>query len=156
MGDKPKYRVVELSDPRQPDLPRAVFACRADASPWRAAWQHRNELQSKLSAWFRELSEAKTEPLETVLLGRAGVHENTARAVVRFRLEQIARMAGCPAGEWPDFLAMDKPANIGQKGVPVYADGVVYPSRAAAARAAGITRRAVWERMQRAGGWNWL
>ena len=155
MGDKPKYRVIELADPRQPDLPRAVFACRCDSSPWRAVWQRRNELPGRLAEWFKSLSEAGLQPVERVLIGRAGVHEKCARAIAKCRLEQIAAMAGCPAGTWPDFIAMDKPANIGKKGVPVYADGVVYPSRAAAARAAGITRRAVWERMHRVG-WVWL
>lgn len=155
MGDKPKYRVIELADPRQPDLPRAVFACRCDCSPWRSVWQHRNELQGKLSAWFRELAESGVAPVETILLGRAGVREDAARAIARFRIEQVAAMAGCPAGEWPEFMAMDKPANIGSKGVPVYADGVTYQSRAAAARANGITRRAVYDRMRHAG-WNWL
>ncbi len=93
--------------------------------------------------------------METILLGRAGVHRKCARAVARFRIDQVAGMAGCAPGEWPSFLAQDKPRNIGKKGVPVYADGVWYPSRAAAARAAGITRRAVYDRMRHAG-WNWL
>lgn len=155
MGDKPKYRVIELADPRQPDLPRAVFACRCDCSPWRAVWQHRNELQGKLARWFRELADSGVAPVEMILLGRAGVHEKAARAIARFRIEQVAAMAGCAPGTWPEFMAMDPPVNTGKRGKPVYADGVLYPSRTAAGRATGITPRAVYDRLRHAG-WNWF
>ena len=37
----PRWRVVELFDPRDTTLPRAVFACRVNESQWRIVWQHR-------------------------------------------------------------------------------------------------------------------
>lgn len=155
MGVHPQYQVVELFDPREPSLPRAVLAERIDKEPrWKAIWRHRDKLPGRLPMWFRTLSDAHLGPRERVFVGRAGLHEKCARAVCKHRIEQISRMAGTwPA--YPSFLEMDRPKNVGKKGVPVYADGIVYPSRAAAARANGITRRAVYDRMQHAG-WNWL
>lgn len=155
MGNQPRYHVVELFDPRTPSLPRATLAERIDKEPrWRAVWSQREELPGRLASFFCRLSQAKTEPLERVFLGRAGLREDCARAVCKHRIEQISRMAGTWP-EYPSFLEMDPPKNVGKKGVSVYADGIVYPSRAAAARANGITRRAVYDRMRRAG-WNWL
>ena len=102
MGDVPRYRVVELADPR-----RTGLAARSSlAVPTRAlglpTWERKDELPGKLAAWFRELSGLR--PLERTVLGSRGVHEKCPCAA-RFRLEQIARAAGCRAGEWPDFVA---------------------------------------------------
>ena len=155
MGVHPQYRVVELYAPDDSLLPRYVESCRVDREPsWRSIWRHREELTNKTAEWFRQLAESNTEPVERVFLGRAGLRADCSRAVCKYRIEQIARAAGT-FPSYPSFLEMDPPRNVGQKGVPVYADGVVYPSRAAAARAAGISRRAGWDRMQHAG-WNWL
>lgn len=153
------YRVVELVDPREPDLPRAVFACPCHYSPWRGVWQRRNKLNNRLSEWFRRLSEAKTEPLERVFLGRAGLSERCARAVCKYRIEQVARMAGTWP-EYPDFFAMDQPENVGGRGRPcaVLAGERVqaFPSVAEAARCLGVARetvsRAVREGRQCGGG----
>lgn len=150
-----KYKVIQLFAPDDP-LPRYVEPCRIDrVAPWRTIWRHREELHSKLASWCRELAARGQEPVERCLLGRsASLDEPCARAVARFRVEQIARMSRTWP-DYPDFLMMDRPTNVGRHGVPVWADGVMYPSRAAAARAAGITRRAVFDRM-RHDGWRWV
>lgn len=154
MGAHAKYCVVELADPREPDLPRAVFACRCDQSPYSVVWDHRNELQGKLAKWFCSLSEAKLRPRVRVFLGRSGVHEKNARAIAKYRIEQISKAAGS-FPEYPAFFAMDRPVNVGGRGVPVFADGIMYPSRSAAARAAGVTPRAIYDRL-RHGRWGWV
>jgi len=147
-----QYQVVELFDPADPDLPRAVFAARVDQSPWLTVWEHRNELDTKLARWFRALSDAKTEPVTRVLIGSGGIDGKEARAIAKFRIEQISKLAGT----WPkppDFLCVDSASNVGRRGRPVWADGFVYPSREAAARACGVTRRAIWDRMRVWPGW---
>ncbi len=147
-----KYQVVELFDPADPNLPRAVLACKVDQSPWLTVWEHRNELDTKLARWFRTLAAAKTEPLEKVLVGSGGIDEREARAIAKFRIEQICKLAGT----WPkppEFLCLDAVSNVGRRGRPVWADGIFYPSRAAAARACGVTRRAIWDRLRLWPGW---
>jgi len=154
MGTYARYKVVELFDPND-SLPRFVAACRSDREPlWRTTWLHREELDSKLSLWFRQLAARGQEPEERSLLGRnVPLDEKCARSLAAFRIEEIAKMAG----SWPslpDFLCHER--HIGGRGYgrPVWANGVRYESVSAAAKAAGITRRAVFDRL-RHGGWNW-
>ncbi|MEN6405901.1 MAG: hypothetical protein ABFC77_05460 [Thermoguttaceae bacterium] len=72
-------------------------------------WNHRAELPGRLAAWFRQLASEGVEPCERVLLGKgAALTEATAHAVCRFRIAEIARMAGCPKGKLPDFLCVEE------------------------------------------------
>jgi hypothetical protein len=104
-----RWRVNGLHDPRDPTLPRAVFACRLNESPWRVVWQHRGEIPGRLSEWFKRLAADGVEPLERVLLGTgAALTEWTAHAVCKFRIAEIARMAGCTEGQIPDFLCTEE------------------------------------------------
>jgi hypothetical protein len=154
MATKEKYRVIELYAPVDP-LPRYVEASRVDReAPWRTTYRHRDELDTKLALWCRELAARNQEPVERCLLGRnVTLHEKCAREVARFRVEEIARMSG----SWPDlpeFLC--NKTHPGGRGCrrPVWANGVMHASMTAAAKAAGVTRRAVWDRLRHSG-WNW-
>ena len=42
-----KFRLIELRDPRQLDLPRFVEAARQGESPWRALWEHREQIDNR-------------------------------------------------------------------------------------------------------------
>jgi hypothetical protein len=148
MANHACWRVIELVDARVPSLPRAVFACRTHESPWRVVWQHRGEIPGRLSEWFKGLASEGVEPLERVLLGRgAALTERTAHAICRYRVSQIARMAGCPEG-LPDFLCHDE-KHVGGQGdkhpCTVVKGGQVqrFPSIADAARYLGVRRPAV-------------
>lgn len=104
-----RWRVVELHDPREPTLPRAVFACRVGESPWRIVWRHKEKLRGRLAEWFRQLACKGMEPCERVLLGKGvALPEATAHAVCRYRIAEIARMAGCTKGRIPDFLCVEE------------------------------------------------
>ncbi len=157
-----RWRVIELVDPREPKLPRAVFACQLGQSPWRVVWQHRGELPGRLAEWFRQLASEGVEPLERVLLGNgAALTEDTAHAICRFRLAEISRMSGCAEGEIPSFLCHDE-KHVGGKGdwrpCTVVKGGRVqrFPSIADAARHLGIRKptasRAVREGRRCGGG----
>ncbi len=154
MGANTKYKVIELFAPND-SLPRYVEACRIDReSPWRMIWQHRNDVETKLSNWFRELAELGQEPVERCLLGRnVSLDEKCARAVAKFRIEEISKMSG-GWPEYPDFICNEIYARGRGHKRPIWANGVKYDSVTEAAKAAGITRRAVWDRLHH-GGWNW-
>jgi len=144
-----KWMVSELYSPDDPGLPRYVIAHRQHESPWACVWEHRDKVQSKLATWFRELSAANLEPLARPLLGRrCALNEATAHAICRFRVQEIARMAGCPEGEIPSFLYHDE-KHVGGKGdkhpCAVVKGGRVqrFPSIADAARYLGVRRPAV-------------
>ena len=155
MGVHGKYKVIQLFAPDDP-LPRYVEACRMDReSPWRTTWQHRDELESKLALWFRELAASGQEPVDRCLLGGSvPLSEKCARGVARLRIEEISKMSGAWP-DYPDFLCNE--IHSGGRGCrrPVWADGVRYESVTAAAKATGITRRAVWDRL-RHGDWGWV
>jgi len=132
MPNTTKYRVVELRDPRKPDLPRYVQATRQGESPWRTLWEHRDEIDNRLTAWFKELA--------------------------AFHLEEIARMSGTHS-ELPDFIVNER-VNRGGRGksrpvVHIDSDGKLtrFASLSAAARAEGVDRSAISRRPGRMAGW---
>ena len=115
MANTSKYRVLKLRDPREPDLPRFVQAARRGESPWKAIWDHRDEIDNRLTKWFRELSASGVLPQEATILGRCiGLSEATARALAAFCLEDIAIMAGSYP-ELPNFI-LNEPINRGGRG----------------------------------------
>jgi hypothetical protein len=139
-----KWMVSELVD--CDGIPRFIIAHRQSETPWLRVWQHRANLQSKLAAFFRTLSDAKLEPVARPLLGSAiAIDEKTAHAVCRFRVAEIARMAGCSPGELPDFLCNES-ANKGGRGhsrpcAVLSADGVKeFASITDAARYFGVAQ----------------
>lgn len=153
MAAPAKWMVSELCDPREPTLPCYVIAHRQGEAPWLRVWQHRARLDSKLALWMRALSDSGLEPLARPLLGQGcALTEDTAHAVCRFRLSQIAAMSGCAPGEWPDFIVNDKPVNCGKRGRPcvvLTTEGVtVFPSIASAAAAEGVARPTVGRRVR--------
>jgi hypothetical protein len=154
MGTKPKYKVVQLFAPNDP-LPRFVEACRIDKEPmWKLTWRHRDQLNSKLANWFRQLDEKNQEPIEKCLLGRnVSLDEKCARAVAQFRLQEISMMSGSWP-RYPDFIVNEiVPRGRGHKR-SIWANGVRFESVTSAAKACGITRRAVYDRLRHAD-WHW-
>jgi len=140
------YRVVELFDPREPRLPRAIFASPCNQSPWLCVWQHRNEVDNSLSAWFRGLSESRIEPVERVYLGRGGLPAKCCHAICKYRIGQVARMAGTWP-DCPDFLTTKLPSNTSKHGRVCFVlteNGVQkFPSIAEAGRHLGVARETV-------------
>ena len=142
--------VSEIVDPREPTLPRYVIAHRQGEAPWLRVQEVADKLPGKLPAFFRSLSDDGIEPLARPLLGHGcALNEQTAHAVCRFRISQIANMSGCA---WPVFLLNEKPVNCGKRGRPctiVGPNGVkTYPSISNAARAEGVSRPAVARRVR--------
>jgi hypothetical protein len=160
MPNTTKYRVLELRDPREPDLPRYVEAGRQGESPWRTLWEHRDELDNRLARWFRDLSAAGVLlPQEVTILGRAvALTERTARLLAAFWLEEIARKAGS-FPEFPDFILNER-INRGGRGkgrrvVHIDRDGKLtrFESLSAAGRILGLDRSAISRRPGRMTGW---
>jgi hypothetical protein len=159
MANTAKFRVIELRDPREPDLPRYVQSARQSESPWRILWEHRDEIDNRLTRWFRELATAGVMPQEATILGRiVGLPEQTARMLAAFHLEDISRMSGAYP-EFPDFILND-PLNRGGRGksrpvVHIDDDGKLtrYASLSAASRAEGVHRSAISRRPGRMAGW---
>ncbi len=154
-----KYRVLELRDPREADLPRFVQAARQGESPWRTLWDHRDEIGTRLAQWFRELSSAGVLPQEMTILGRAvALPQRTARLLAAFWLEEIARKAGS-FPEFPDFILNERVNRGGRgKGRPVVhidSDGKLtrFESLSAAGRVLGLDRSAISRRPGRMTGW---
>ncbi len=155
-----KFRVLELRDPREADLPRYVQAARQGESPWRTLWEHRDELDNRLARWFRELSAAGVLlPQEVTILGRAvALTERTARLLAAFWLEEIARKAGS-FPEFPAFILNER-INRGGRGkgrlvVHIDGDGTLtrFESLSAAGRILGLDRSAISRRPGRMTGW---
>jgi hypothetical protein len=152
-----KFRVLSLRDPREPDLPRYVEAARQGESPWRTLWDHRDEIDNRLTAWFRELAATGVMPQEVTVLGRAvALPERTARMLAAFYLAEIARKAGSRG--FPDFI-LNEPVHRGGRGkkrpVVYIGDGKLtrYESISAAARNLGLNRSAISRRPGRMAGW---
>ena len=64
------YRVYELADPREPDLP--VFVGYGKASlqpPWGALWALRNVSNGRWALWMRELESLNLTPLAVSVIG---------------------------------------------------------------------------------------
>jgi hypothetical protein len=159
MANNSKFRLLELRDPREPDLPRFVQAARQGESPWRTLWDHRDEIDNRLTRWFRELWAAGVLPQEVTVLGRAvALPQRTAMLLAAFHLTEIARKAGSYP-EFPDFIVNER-VNRGGRGSRrpvVHIDGegklTRYASLSAAARAEGVDRTAVSRRPGRMAGW---
>ena len=154
-----KYRVLELRDPREADLPRFVQAARQGESPWRTLWEHQDEIGTRLARWFRELSSAGVLPQEVTILGRAvALPQWTARLLAAFWLEEITRKAGS-FPEFPDFILNERINRGGRgKGRPVVhidGDGKLtrFESLSAAGRILGLDRSAISRRPGRMTGW---
>ena len=149
MADRAHYQVIELFDVVEPSLPRYVAAQRQGESAWRITWENRDKLPGKLAAWFRELAGEGREPAERIVLGRGvALTMQTAFSLAAFRIAEICRAATGSPDQMADFLMVDPPENVGGRGRPtavVAEDGSVqtFPSIAALARAAGLTRQTV-------------
>ena len=159
MAPRSRYQVFELRN--ADDVPCFVGMQRAGESFVDMAWECRYRVDNALTRWLRTLPK---RPKARVLLG-AGVQLNraTARALVAFCREQIARAAG----SWPmvpDF-ALWPPTNRGGRGhrrpvCRVRGETVEkFPSVEAAARAIRSSRDDVDERIDSghrdAAGWSW-
>jgi hypothetical protein len=154
-----KYRVLELRDPREPDLPRFVQAARQGESPWRTLWEHRDKIGTRLTRCFRELSSAGVTPQEVTVLGRAvALPQRTARLLAAFWLEEISRKSGS-FPEFPDFIVNER-INRGGRGrrrpvVHIDGEGTLtrFESLSAAGRILGLDRSAISRRPGRMTGW---
>jgi len=159
MANRSRYQLIEIRN--ADDVPCFVGMQRAGESFVDMAWQYRHLVDNALMRWLRTLPK---RPKARVILG-AGVQLNwaTARALVAFCREQIARAAGAwPAV--PDF-ALWPPTNQGGRKhrrpvCRVRGETVEkYPSVEAAARAVRASRDGIEERIvsghpDRAG-WTW-
>jgi hypothetical protein len=159
MANRARYQAIELHDAER--LPRYVTMQRVGESFTEMAWECRSLVDNALMRWLRSLP---APPKSAVLLG-SGVQltVRTARALVRFRREEIAKMAG----SWPDppDFALWPPANRGGRGhrrpvCRVRAEVVEkFASVEDAARAIGTTRDDISERTDSghrdAAGWTW-
>lgn len=158
MANRPRYQVLELRDD---GLPVYVAMQRAGQPLAAGAWECRDLVDNPLTRWLRTLD---SPPESHILLG-SGVQLTwrTARAFVRFRRDEVARMAGT----WPDppAFALWLPMQRGGVGHPRpvcrVKDGAVerFPSIDDAARALRTDRDGIIERAERgidAGGGLWL
>ena len=158
MANRPRYQVLELRDD---GLPVYVAMQRAGQSLAARAWECRGLVDNPLTRWLRTLD---SPPESHILLG-SGVQLTwrTARALVRFRRDEVARMAGT----WPDSpdFALWLPLHRGGVGNPRpvcrVKDRAVerFPSIDDAARALRTSRDDIVERVETAidaGGAFWL
>jgi hypothetical protein len=159
MAPRSRYQVFEIRN--ADDVPCFVGMQRDGESFLDIAWKCRHLVDNALMRWLRALPK---RPKAHVLLG-AGVQLNwpTARALVVFCREQIARAAG----SWPavpDF-ALWPPTNRGgnthrRPVCRVRGETVErFPSVEAAARAARTSRDDIDERIESGhpdkAGWTW-
>jgi hypothetical protein len=156
---KPRYQVVELHDGER--LPRYVTMQRAGESFVEMAWECRFAVDNALMRWLRSLSEP---PKCRVLLGATEqLTVRTARQLVHFRREEIARMAG----SWPEppdfalWLPVNRGGNTHRRAVCRVRGDVAetFASIEDAARAVHSSRDDVDERIDSghrdAAGWSW-
>jgi hypothetical protein len=146
---KCSYRVVALVDPREPERPRWLGVSRVDRCDWRPTWEARERLTLPLACWFRELDAAGLAPLERTLLGgMVGLHEHTARRMMREWIAALTATGG-------HSLVNERPATGGRGHrrpvLMVEPNGsyVIYPSVREAAKAAGIGPPSLRARIRR-------
>jgi hypothetical protein len=151
MAGQAKFCVYYLASPSDPRLPCWIDYQRCGEHRWRAIYENRDRLpESRLVHWFREL---EGEPLEVPVLGKSvALDQKTAESLVRFLVRETNRMATGNPDEQADFLCNeDHPGGrgCGRPVTRIDADGSVttWPSVAAAAKALGLARKGVWERL---------
>lgn len=154
-----KYQVAEIDNGE--GLPVYVTMQRVGEPFVEMAWSCRQLVDNPLMRWLRTLD---TPPASRVFLGAgAQLTVHAARALVRFRREQIARMAG----SWPDppdfalWPAVNRGGRDHRRPVRRVRGEAVekYASVEEAARAIDSSRDDVDERIDSghrdAAGWSW-
>jgi len=151
MAAHTKFQVYYLAPPDDPRLPRWIDYQRCGEHRWRAIYENRDRLpESRLVRWFRELEE---EPREVPLLGSSvPLDQKTAESLVRFLVRETNRLSTGDPNQQADFLCNEiHPGGRGKgrKVTRIDADGSVttWPSVRAAAKALGVARKGVWERL---------
>ncbi len=141
-GRPPLQRVFALLDSAGEIIYLGVAS--AGRTPWTATWENRERIDNGLARLFRSLGE---RPREITLLGSCGLPLPVARQI-------LALLAG-----WFPGAMVEKLARGGRpQGRPVLhvENGRVqgaWPSRTAAARAAGVARMTIIRRLRRGGAW---
>jgi hypothetical protein len=159
MAPRSRYQLIEIRN--ADDVPCFVGMQRDGESFVDIAWQCRNVVDNALMRWLRALPK---RPKARVLLG-AGAQLNwpTARALVAFCREQIARAAGSSPSP-PDFALwppMNRGGNTHRRAVcRVRGEAVEkFASVGAAARAIRTSRDDIEERIGSGhpdkAGWTW-
>lgn len=140
-----QYKIVELMDG---DIPRYTTMCRTRQSFVELAWRDRYLVDNPLMRWLRTLDQP---PQEKVFLGdNVGLPRRDAVALLRFRRDSIAKMAGSSPNP-PDFTLWQVHRGGRGRGRAVcrVRDGVVerWPSVDEAAKAMKTSRDDIEERV---------
>jgi len=154
-----KYQVAEVRDGE--GLPVYITVQRAGESFIQMAWSCRHLVDNKLMRWLRTLDAL---PQSRMVLGAgAQLTRRTAWMLMRFRREEVARMAG----SWPDvpdfglWLPVSRGGLHHQRAVCRVRGDVVekFASVEDAARAAGTSRDDIDDRVESGhpdrAGWTW-
>jgi len=157
VGEGGRYQVVEVRD--EQGIPRYIGMQRIGESLAARAWGSRHKIENRLMQWLRSLD---APPVSRVLLGSAvPLTWQAARALMRFRRNQVAAMAGT---EGPPDFALWPAVHRGGAGHPrpvcrVRGETVErFPSIGHAARSLGTSHDDVDERVETgldAAGWAW-
>ena len=119
-------------------------AATAGQSPWQTTWENRERIDNGLARLFRSIGE---RPTEITVIGSVGLPQGVARQILALL-----------AGWFPRALVEKLPRGGRPQGRPVLKveNGRVqgsWPSRIAAARAAGCARMTMIRRLRRGGEW---
>jgi hypothetical protein len=140
-GPRPKHRVYALLAGGQVVY---IGVAKAGRPSWEVTWVNRERLDNAQARLFRGLAE---KPTEVTLLGSLGIHADVAYKVAE------------TLGAWFRGALVEKPRRGGYPpGRPVCRIGPggrvqVYPSRTAAAKAAGVNRKTMIGWLRRGGDW---
>jgi len=140
-GPTPKYAVYILSDPREPQYPCYVGFGTAG---YQHLWTHRNDLEDRLGAWFRELDANNLTPCYKSV----GICVNRRMAInlanwELFRINWDSSGVGLNPPWWTEQLLNPEPQPGKKAPIKRVINGNVerFPSIRAATRAIGFHRR---------------
>ena len=140
-GPKPRHRVYALVDEAGQVIYIGVAA--AGRASWEVTWDHRENTDSVLSRLLRTL---ERKPAEITLLGSVGLHTKTA-----------FQAAGVLGAWFPGAVVEGLTPGGGRHGRAVSRVKAgrieTWPSRTAAAKAVGVSRRTIIRWLHAGGCW---
>jgi len=152
--DLSKWRIVGLSDPREPGRERWVGLSHVSrlGLGWPVVWRHRDQLRlrSRAAGWFRELAGAGQAPVETVILGAVvALDEWGAIHLCRGVIEAFRERGEADCNVLGDGGGLARPvAHISEEGEIVY-----YPSEEEASSQCGNTSEGLCVALWQGRGW---